>query len=242
MAFRIPLPLLAVTAALVATAAAPVPKDPVPSPFGKPVPDKTGATFETDVRGRGVTLTMPRETDKPYVTERDATGVRHGVVPRTCRQFTGDFGATGRVECARPDGESTACRSAGGGIVVTDPAGPSTYFYLGAMVRNQGSIDENTWTSHLEYIQYFTPGVGGGQEPLQSSVALDPAKGVELRVTRTGSKVLFEYRQKDSWQQCGLEAELKLPETLLLGLAGYNALGETGTVRFTDLSVNQPKP
>lgn len=97
--------LLGLAALLAATSApaAPVPKDRVPPPFGRPVPDETGATFEID--NEGVTLTMPKGTAHPHHPSPDGPGLRRPF-PRTSRAVRGDFVATVRVRCDLPGGSS----------------------------------------------------------------------------------------------------------------------------------------
>lgn len=221
------------------------------SPFGKPLANGTGAAFET--ADRCVTLTMPRDTDKPWTRAADEPAGR-GAIPRTERGVTGDFVASVRVECPVPKGGRASYRRYGGGLVLTDPADDRFVVYLGVLVDNLGArvtrIDR--WVTDLEYVAYFTPPGTGRLTTVRSGGGWNGAAGgaaaAHLRLTRAGPELRLERLDEVTWKSLPLgpiEVDpmvARLPEALSLGLAGYNSLGEKAAVRFTDLSVRQTAP
>lgn len=131
--------------------------------------------------------------------------------------------------------------------MLTDPADTRFLVYLGARGENPGaSVGSDRWEALVEYVHDFVP-----RDPdrrasrLGGAPWVGPQGAVDLRLSRSGAKLVFERRERDRWNALRfVPVNAKLPENLSLGLAGYNELGPTATttVRFTDLSVREVAP
>lgn len=219
-------------------AAAPVPKetdrDRWERRYGKPRDAKNQAEFAFD--DAGLTITLPDDT--PGL-------MGPGDVPHTARPVSGDFVARVRVACPEPkEAGKPGNANFGGGLLLTDPADAKFWIYFGPSVTTAAKKPgAATWGRVIEFAQHFTPRQPGGVTP-GSGLTLQKEDGdpVEVRLTRKGSKVTFEYRGGETWNRVYAgEVDANLSDALTLGLTATNNLGRKARVRFTEFEVTGGK-